>query len=66
MFPNREKYADFNFGFREIPKSISTKEKVNINRFGIGLNSLEQEQRNTLIERERRKSRTINKEIMLE
>ncbi len=66
MFPNREKYADFNFGFREIPKSIPTMKKVNINRFGIGLNSLEQEQRNTLIERERRKSRTINKEIMLE
>lgn len=66
MFPNQRKYADFNFGFREIPVLAPEKDKVNFNRFGIGLNSLEQEQRNTLLERGRRKNKTINSDIMLE
>lgn len=62
MMPNKRKYINSNFGFKE----GSYNNIIHFNRYFIGLNTIEQEKRNTLIERDRRKNKRANSEIMLE
>ena len=54
------------YGIRMKNVNENNLEIINKNRLSIGLNSIEQEKRNMLIERERRKNKKANSEIMLE
>jgi len=66
MFPDKQKYITNKFGLRDAFCKGNCNEIINRNRYSIGLNTSEQEKRNTLIERERRKNKIANSEIMLE
>jgi hypothetical protein len=65
MFPNKPKYIHASYFLTHRSDSTSV-EIINKNRYLIGLNSVEQDERNTLINRERRKNKKANSEIMLE
>ncbi len=65
MFPHKTKYIDANYFYTHHSDSTAI-EIINKNRYSIGLNSVEQNERNTLINRERRKNKKANSEIMLE
>lgn len=66
MLPDKKKYTTKKFGFSAVTCEENFYEVINRNRYSIGLNTLEQGKRNTLIERERRKNKKANSEIMLE
>lgn len=66
MYPNKLKYIKENYF--KINKKLDTNkdEIINESRNLIGLPAIEQEKRNILINRERRKNKKANSEIMLE
>ena len=66
MFLDKLKYIDDKFWLSDGFGEENCKEIINSNRYSIGLNTSAQEKRNTLIERERRKNKKANSEIMLE
>lgn len=66
IFPNKLKYINENYFFRTKEIDPYYNKIINKNRNSIGLATLEQENRNILIERERRKNKKANSEIMLE
>jgi hypothetical protein len=66
MLPNKPSFAMKKYGIRMKNVNENNLEIINKNRLSIGLNSIEQEKRNMLIERERRKNKKANSEIMLE
>jgi hypothetical protein len=66
MYPNKPAYLNNTYFFREKHINEMAKEIINQNRQQIGLNTIDQEQRNILIERERRKNKKANSQIMLE
>lgn len=66
MCNRKKKYIKDRYDINEKGPDKAYVSKVNRNRNTIGLNTYEQEERNTLIERERRKSKKTNSEIMLE
>jgi hypothetical protein len=66
MLPDKQKYINNKFGLRDVFCNENCNEIINRNRYSIGLNTSEQEKINTLIERERRKNKKVNSEIMLE
>ncbi len=66
MYPDRSNFSQFKFWpYRRNPLKFDN-HNLNKNRYAIGLQSIEQEQRNILIERNRRKNSVSNAEIMLE
>ena len=66
MLPDKQKYINNKFWLRDECCKENCNEIINRNRYSIGLNTSEQEKINTLIERERRKNKKANSEIMLE
>lgn len=66
MLPDKQKYINNKYWLRDNFCEENCNEIINSNRYSIGLNTSEQEKRNTLIERERRKNDKVNSEIMLE
>ena len=66
MLPDKQKYINNKFWLRDEFCKENCNEIINRNRYSIGLNTSEQEEINTLIERERRKNKKANSEIMLE
>jgi hypothetical protein len=66
MFPNKKKYIPYKYWSWNKFSEENSHESINRNRYLIGLNTSEQRKRNTLIERERRKNKRANSEIMLE
>lgn len=66
MLPDKQKYINNKFWLRDEFCKENCNEIINRNRYSIGLNTSEQEKINTLIERERRKNKKANSEIMLE
>ncbi|MDT8308722.1 MAG: hypothetical protein RQ866_04270 [Bacteroidales bacterium] len=66
MLPDKQKYINNKFWLRDKFCEENCNEIINRNRYSIGLNTSEQEKRNTLIERERRKNKKANAKIMLE
>jgi len=66
MLPDKQKYINNKYWLRDRFCEENCDEIINSNRYSIGLNTTEQEKRNTLIERERRKNEKANSEIMLE
>ena len=66
MLPDKQKYINNKFWLRDGFCEENCNEIINRNRYSIGLNTSEQEKKNTLIERERRKNKKANSEIMLE
>lgn len=66
MLPDKQKYINNKYWLRDRFCEENCNEIINCNRYSIGLNTSEQEKRNTLIERERRKNEKANSEIMLE
>ena len=66
MLPEKQKYIKNKYWLRNEFCNENCNEIINRNRYSIGLNTSEQEKINTLIERERRKNKKANSEIMLE
>jgi len=66
MLPDKQKYINNKFWLKNSFCKENCNEIINSNRYSIGLNTSEQEKINTLIERERRKNKKANSEIMLE
>lgn len=66
MLPDKQEYIDNKFWLRDGSCEEDCNRIINSNRYSIGLNTLEQEKKNTLIERERRKNKKANSEVMLE
>jgi len=66
MLPDKKIYINNKYWLRDKFCEENCNEIINSNRYSIGLNSSEQEKKNTLIERERRKNEKANSEIMLE
>jgi len=54
------------YSFDLIDNKMDSMQVINGNRFSIGLNSVNQEKRNVLINREYRKNKRANSEIILE
>lgn len=66
MYPDRSNFSQFKFWPYHRNTLKFDNYILNRNRYSIGLQSIEQEKRNTLIERNRRKNGVSNAEIMLE
>lgn len=66
MFPDKNEYAIYNFWIGDRSCDSYCCEMVALNRNSIGLSTYENEKRNDLIERERRKLKKSNSEIVLE
>lgn len=66
MLPDKPKYINNKYWLKDAFCEENCNEIINRNRYSIGRNSSEQEKRNTLLERERRKNKRANSEIMLE
>ena len=66
MLPDKPKHINDKYWLRDRYCEMNCNEIINRNRYSIGLNTSEQERRNMLIERERRKNQKANSEIMLE
>lgn len=66
MLPDKQKYINYKFWLSDGLCKEKCNEIINWNRYSIGLNTTEKEEKNTLIERERRKNKKANSEIMLE
>lgn len=66
MTPDKPKYINDKYWLRDRFCEENCNEIINRNRNLIGLNTSEQEKKNTLIDIERRKNKKANSEIMLE
>jgi hypothetical protein len=66
MTPDKPKYIHDKYWVRDDFCAENCHEIIDRNRYSVGLNTLEQEKRNTLIDRERRGNKRGNAEIMLE
>lgn len=66
MLPHKRKYIHNKFWLRPEFTDENDATTIEKNRNDIGLNTSEQEQKNRLLERERRKTKQINSEIMPE
>ncbi|MFO7723250.1 MAG: hypothetical protein R6V49_08525 [Bacteroidales bacterium] len=66
MLPDKPKYINDKYWLRAKFCEENCHEIINRNRYSVGLNTSEQEKRNTLIDRERRGNKRANAEIMLE
>lgn len=66
MMPDKVKYINHKFWLWDGFCKENCNEIINRNRYSIGLNTSENEKKNTIIERERRKNKKANSEIMLE
>lgn len=66
MLPDKQKYIRNKYWLKSGLCKTDCIEIINSNRYSIGLNTCEQEKRNTLTARERRKNKNIHSAIMLE
>lgn len=66
MYPNELEYIQYKYFVNRIFNTDKCRKAININRNEVGLYSFEQAQKNTAIERERRKNKKANAEIVLE
>lgn len=66
MLPDKQKYIRNKYWLKNGLCKTDCIEIINSNRYSIGLNTSEQEKRNTLTARERRKNKNIHSAIMLE
>lgn len=66
MLPDKQKYINDKYWLMDAFCGANCNEIINRNRYSVGRNTFEQEKRNTLLERERRKNKKANSEIMLE
>ena len=66
MLPDKQKYINYKFWLSGGVCKENCLEIINRNRYSIGLNTSEQDDRNTLLERAIRKNRKDNSDIMLE
>lgn len=66
MLPDNQKYINNKFWLKDDFCKEDCNKIINSNRYSIGLNTSEQEKKNTLLERDRRKNKKANSEIVLE
>ncbi len=66
MLPDKQKYINYTFWLNDGICKENCLEIINRNRYSIGLNTSEHDDRNTLLERASRKNRKANSDILLE